>query len=174
MSKISLFPEGKVSKKTGKLAPSSYPSENIPFDEYLEKIRDGFFQDEVLNYRAKRIEKLSLRGVTASGVFSYRSAKNLTEHSGFICLDIDKKDQPESYDYKKAKAEIKQDNYCYALHESVSGNGGLCVYVKIDPTRHLDAFLALEQYFANNYEIIIDQSCKDVSRFRFVSYDPDL
>ena len=36
MSKISLFPEGKISQKTGKLAPSSIPFTNIEFEDYLD------------------------------------------------------------------------------------------------------------------------------------------
>lgn len=173
MSKVSIYPEGKYSKKSDKIVPAVIPYENIDFDDYLEKIRDGYFQDEVLKYRAGKLEKLKLRGVTASGVFSYRSASKIDAHSGFICIDIDKDDQPEETDLLKVKAKLKQDNYTYSLHHSTGGFGLAC-YVKIDPTRHLDAFLALEKYYLDNYNVIIDKSCKDVSRFRFVSYDPDL
>jgi hypothetical protein len=173
MSKISLFPQGQVSKKTGKLSPSVIPSENITIDSYFEKVRDGEFQDEVLKYRSGRIEKVKLRGVTASGVFTYRSAKNLTAHSGFICIDLDEKDQPAGTDLNKIKEKLKEDSYIYGLHYS-AGGVGVAAYVKIDPVKHLDAFYALEKYFADNYNVIIDQSCKDISRFRFVSYDPDL
>ena len=173
MSKISLFPKGYYSKKHEKIVPASKPDVSIDFQEYLDAIKDGKFQDEVLQYRAKKIEKLQLRGVTASGEFSYRSAKNLIQHSGFICIDIDEKDQPESTDLKKIKGDLKDNSYVYALHHSVSGFG-LCVYIKIEPEKHLEAFLGIEKYLSDNYNVIIDQSCKDVSRYRFVSYDPDL
>jgi hypothetical protein len=173
MSKISLFPQGYYSKKMKKLVPASKPETDLEFEQYLENIKEGTFQDEVLKYRSGKIEKLKLRGVTASGTFSYRSSKNLIQHSGFICIDIDEKDQPASIELNKVKANLKKDNYVYALHHSVSGFG-LCVYVKIDTEKHLDAFLGLEKHFANNYQVIIDKSCKDVSRYRFVSYDPDL
>ena len=59
MSKISLYPEGKVNKD-GKLAPAVSPFTNIEFDEYLIKIKEGEFQDEVLSYRTGKIEKLKL------------------------------------------------------------------------------------------------------------------
>tara|TARA_R110002051_G_scaffold308116_1_gene379545 strand:- start:30210 stop:32477 length:2268 start_codon:yes stop_codon:yes gene_type:complete len=173
MSKISLFPQGEVSKKTGKLSPAAIPFTNIEFDEYLGKIRDGEFQDEVLAYRSGRIEKLKLRGVTSSGVFSYRSAKSLTQHSGFISIDIDKKDQSESLSFTSLKDALSSDPYTYAMHHSAGGYG-LVVYIKIVPEKHFDSFQAIEKYYADNYNVIIDASCKDVSRFRFVSYDPDL
>lgn len=171
MSKISLYPEGKLTKD-GKLAPAVIPFTNIEFDEYLEKIKDGEFQDEVLAYRTGKIEKLKLRGVTPSGVFSYRSSKNLVQHSGFIAIDIDAKDQVRN-DFEIVKEEIKKDPYTYALHDSVSGGGGLVVYYKIVPEKHFDSFLSIEKYFFDNYKIIIDKSCKNVDRYRFVSYDPD-
>src|SRR5690606_34106192 len=107
MSKISLFPEGEVSKKTGLMSPSVIPFVNLEFDEYLEKVRDGEFQDEVLKYRSGKIKKTKLRGVTSSGVFSYRSAKNLVAHSGFISIDIDDKDHP-NIDLKILKEELQK------------------------------------------------------------------
>ena len=51
-----------------------------------------------LKYRIGKLEKIKLRGVTASGVFSYRSSKNLVAHSGFITIDIDEKDQQNGTD----------------------------------------------------------------------------
>lgn len=173
MSKISLFPKGKYSDKAKKIVPSSIPFTSISFEDYLQKIKDGEFQDEVLAYRTGKIEKLELRGVTPSGVFSYRSAKNLEQHSGFIGIDIDNKDQVRK-DFDQLRIEIQNDPYTFSLHDSVSGNGGIVVYIKIVPDRHLDAFLSIEKYYLDKYKVIIDPSCKDVSRFRFVSYDPDL
>jgi predicted P-loop ATPase len=48
----------------------------------------------------------------------------------------------------------------------------LAALVKIEPERHLDAFNGLKQYYFRNYGQLIDQSCKNVSRLRFLSYDP--
>jgi len=172
MSKISIFPEGKYSEKHQKIVPAFIPFNNIEFDSYLDQIKDGEYQDEVLAYRNGKFDKLKLRGVTASGVFSYRATKNLTLHSGFICIDIDHKDQIET-DFKSLREALTKDNYCYAIHSSVGGFG-LAVYIKIVPEKHIEAFLSLEKYFADVYKVFIDKSCKDVSRYRFVSYDPEL
>jgi len=171
MSKISLFPEGKLNKE-GKMAPATVPFTALEFDDYLQQVKDGEFQDEVLQFRASKIEKTKLRGVTASGTFTYRNANNLNQHSGFIAIDIDAKDNPDK-DLNSVKEKFKSDPYIYSFHHSAGGYG-ICSYVKIAAEKHLDSFLSLEKYFADNYELIIDQSCKDVARFRFVSYDPDL
>lgn len=172
MTKISLFPEGKLSNKTGKLSPSVTPFTTIDFEDYLQKIKDGDFQDEVLAYRTGKIEKLKLRGVTPSGVFSYRSAKSLLQHSGFIAIDIDTKDQVRE-DFKNLRNDLIKDSYIFGLHDSVSGKGGLVAYVKIVSDKHYDSFVSLEKYFLDTYNIIIDKSCKNVDRYRFVSYDPE-
>lgn len=172
MTKISLFPEGKISSKTGKLSPSVTPFTNIDFEDYLQKIKDGDFQDEVLAYRTGKIEKLKLRGVTPSGIFSYRSAKSLIQHSGFIAIDIDTKDQIRT-DFKELRNDLVKDSYIFGLHDSVSGKGGIVAYIKIVADKHYDSFLAIEKYFLDSYNIIIDKSCKNVDRYRFVSYDPE-
>lgn len=170
---ISLFPKGKPNRE-GKLVPSSIPEKNITFDQYLEDIQHGTFEVEVLGVRTGKLKKLELPGVTPSGLFSYRSANNLESHSGFIAIDFDTKDQLEGTDMKVLKSEIAADNYTYAIHDSVSGNGGFVAYVKIVGDKHLESFLGLEKYYLDNYRAIIDPSGKDVCRFRFVSFDPEL
>lgn len=171
MSKITLFPKGFMTKDN-KLAPAVIPASNIELDTFLDQVRDGEYQDEILQYRSGKIEKLLLRGVTASGVFSYRNAKSLQQHSGFIAIDIDLKDNPE-HDFPVLKEKLKSDPFIYSLHHSAGGYGIVC-YIKIVSEKHLDSFISLEKFFADNYEIVIDKSCKNVDRYRFVSYDPDL
>src|SRR5690606_13349501 len=63
--------------------------------------------------------------------------------------------------------------HCYACHHSIRGFG-LVWYVKVQPDRHLDAFAAIEKYLANQYNVVVDPSGKNVSRLRYISYDPAL
>ncbi|MFN9292922.1 MAG: PriCT-2 domain-containing protein, partial [Planctomyces sp.] len=63
--------------------------------------------------------------------------------------------------------------YVYAAFVSISGNG-LCLLIRIDGTRHADAFEGLASYLYESYQLIVDQSGKNISRARFISYDPDL
>jgi predicted P-loop ATPase len=142
---------------------------NLSVDSFFDGVKNGQWQDQILDFRTGKIEKTALNAVTASGVFKERKSNLLIKHSGMICIDIDAKDQICDFDIEQ----IKEDDFVYCVHRSCSGNG-FAVYVKIDPERHLDAFLGLEEYFFVNYSIVVDKSCKDISRLRFVSYDPEL
>jgi predicted P-loop ATPase len=152
-----------------KSAKSNQSDASIEVDEYFDGIKNGRWQDEVLNFRAGRTQKELTTCVTASGSFKQRAANKLLEHSGFICLDIDAKDQIAEVDIER----IKRNEYVYSVHRSLSGNG-YAVFIRIDGARHLDAFLSLENYFMVQFSIVLDKSCKDTSRLRFVSYDPDI
>lgn len=143
---------------------------NLSLESFFDGVKNGQWQDQILDYRTGKMKKEMLPCVTASGVFKERKASNLVKHSGLICIDVDSKDQICTVDIEA----LKEDMYVHAIHVSASGGTGYAVYVKIDSERHLDAFLGLEEYFFVNYSIIIDKSCKDTSRLRFVSYDPEL
>ena len=147
----------------------------VSLDEYLIGIQSGEWEADVMAYRSGQIKKENVPAVTASGIFeSGRNDKNLKQHSGFIAVDVDFKENPTVKDWEGLKQRIGADQYTFAVHKSVSGNGGFVIYVRIDPARHLDAFLGLEEYYLQQYSIIIDKSSKNVSRLRFVSYDPEL
>ena len=176
MHDISLFPQGNLLE--GKFVPATKPTGTLAFDEYLSKIQSGYWQDQVLAYRTtltpeeKLLVKGKLHGVTPSGTFTYRSGGSLTMHSGFMSIDVDEKDN--SLDQiNRLKQYLKSDNYVYSYHLS-AGGFGVVIYIQIDPTKHLDSFLAIQKHFEDEYKILIDRSCKDVNRFRYVSYDPDI
>ncbi len=168
--KISLF-KSHFSQTRGEWAPSATPEkESLEFDEYLNGIRGGRWQDVFLAVKTGQIKKTQAPSVTPSGFFDYRTAKNLQGHTGFMCVDFDAKDNPAGLPIDQLAA----DPFTYSMHRSISGNGGYKLYVKIDPKKHLEAFLGLEKYYADTYEIALDPSCKDVCRLCFVSFDPDL
>jgi len=152
-----------------KHAKDSNSERNLSVESFFDGIKNGQWQDEILDYRTGKREKTTLHAVTASGVFKERNASKLIKHSGLICIDVDAKDQIAEIDIEA----LKLDQYVYAVHTSAGGYG-YAVYIKIDSERHLDAFLGLEEYFFINYSIVVDKSCKDVSRLRFISYDPNL
>jgi predicted P-loop ATPase len=147
---------------------------DIEINTFLEGIQTGKWQDIALDVRnapnkeIKDLKKKSAPVVTISGSFSERKADGLRKHSGYIAIDIDNLDDP-----AETKKRIGADTYIYSAFISISGKG-LCLIIKIDGTRHLDAFNAIAAYLYNEYQLIVDQSGKDVSRARFVSYDPFL
>lgn len=147
----------------------------IPVDLLLEGIQSGQWQDEVI--RVRRVTDHDLRQkekqkgipyVTISGAFGDRNNNGLLQHSGLISMDLDN-----LTDVNEVKSRICCDPYVYACFVSISGTG-LCVLFKINPEKHLESFLGLQQYIFENYGEPVDILCKDVSRPRYVSWDPGL
>lgn len=150
--------------------------DTIPFDIFLDNIRSGEWQDIVIPIRAMHdkeqrdeAKKKRAPSVTLSGLFETRADDKVVQHSGYIGVDIDDLgNQVEAF-----KAMIQQDRYCYAVFTSISGYG-VCVVVKVEPDRHRDAYLALADYFLKRYKQPIDPTGINVSRARFVSFDPNM
>lgn len=144
---------------------------SLTFTDFLEKVKDGYWQDQVLAYRNNKTQdnKKKLPYVTVSGLFKERSIAGLTIHSGFIAIDID--GLKNLHDVREL---ICCDANFYATFVSCGGSG-LCAVAAIDPKCHAESFDYLCKYLYEKYDIIeVDEQCKDVSRARFVSYDPDL
>jgi predicted P-loop ATPase len=145
---------------------------DIEIASFLEGVQTGKWQDiafEVRNAPTKQIKDLKKKTaplVTISGSFSARKDDAIRQHSNFIAIDIDNLD-----DAAETKKRIGVDPYLYSCFLSIGGNG-LCLIIKMDGTRHLDAFNGIAAYLYNEYQLIVDQSGKNVSRARFVSYDP--
>ena len=145
---------------------------DIELASFLEGVQSGKWQDIVFDVRnaptkeIKDLKKKTAPLVTISGSFSARKDDAIRQHSGFIAIDIDNLE-----DAAAVKERIGADHYLYSCFLSIGGNG-LCLIVKIDGTRHLDAFNGIAAYLYNEYQLIVDQSGKNVSRARFVSYDP--
>ncbi|ALM21007.1 hypothetical protein AAT17_07110 [Nonlabens sp. MIC269] len=155
-------------------------SDTIPKDVILlDFLTSTKYKDEVIQIRNATNKKIvdtlksKLPAITPSGLFEdKRTAKNLKTHSGFICVDIDKKDNL-ALDMAYAKSLISQIEQVAFASYSVSGNGIFALIPIEDPVNHKAHFYALEQDFKKDFDIIIDKSCKDVSRLRGYSYDPD-
>ncbi len=136
-------------------------------------LKDDFFKPIVTAIRnepdkeKRGLLKKKLYSITFSGTFEQRKKECLIQHSGFICIDVDNVENVE-----ETKKIINADPYTYSSFISVSGNG-LAFLIKIEPEKHLESFLAIEQYWFKK-GITIDRQCKDVSRLRYVTYDPEL
>jgi hypothetical protein len=116
--------------------------------------------------------KAALPCITPSGTFSHRSEKSLLQHSGLICLDIDYKENRHIGNFDTLKtclSHLENVAYCGL---SVSGQGYFVLIPIADPARHKNHFYALQQDFSS-LGIELDAACKDVSRLRGYSYDPE-
>jgi predicted P-loop ATPase len=148
----------------------------LSYETFLEYVKTGKWEDQVhkvriiKDYVERKKEKEKMPYVTISGFFAQeRKASLITAHTGYLAMDID--NIPSELDGTKTM--LSADSYVNAIFTSVSGTG-LCVIFKIDKDKHKEAFESISDYLLKTYQIIVDPSCKDVSRPRYVSYDPDL
>ena len=123
--------------------------------------------------KGKRDElKATLPAITPSGFFSYRAEKDLIKHSGLIQFDIDYKDNQHLGKFDELKSHICNIPNVAYCGLSVSGKGYWGLIPITYPEKHNLHFKTLQIVF-RKFNITIDGSCKDVSRLRGYSYDPD-
>ena len=140
-------------------------------DRYRERVLDIRLLRANEGDKAYKEAKLRLPLFTPSGLFSGSTADSLIRHSGFICVDVDGKDNPELTDFEEVGESISQVPYVAYCGRSV-GYVGYFMLIRIaDPNDHKRHFEALREDFAR-CGLVIDKACKDVGRRRFVSYDP--
>jgi len=152
----------------------SKTKKEIDIDNYIGFIQHGTNQDLVLKARAvkqkgneeeyKKLKNTS-KCVTGSAILNEgaKTDNNIKSMNGLIVIDID----------DQINEDVKNDDYTYIYHKSFGGDG-LCIFVRINPDKFEDSFNGLADYYHKNYNITIDQACKNRNRLRYLSYDPDI
>lgn len=142
--------------------------------DIMSAIRDGHWREKIeilrtLSDKNQRsdFKKNELPYFTGSGTFERRNDKSIREHNGRLILDFDN-----IPDVNHAKSLICSDEFVEFCFVSASGHG-LAAIIKIDGSKHGDSFTAAKTYFEQKYLFTVDP-LRDVSRARFISYDPDL
>jgi len=139
-------------------------------DKYKDKVQ----QIRTVQDKSQRDRlKAELPAVTPSGRFEFRrTTTNLVEHTGIIQLDIDYKEN-KGMDIKEVKQDLMESPIVAYCAKSVSGTGLYALVPIAYPDKHKQHFLSLEKDMLEFYQIVIDKSCKDVTRLRGYSYDPE-
>ena len=121
-----------------------------------------------------RIKRTKLPAAAISATLSTRESskpleERLTHYNPLIVLDFDNLPDPEA-----AKELLARIPYIYYAGLSVSGRGLFAIIpiAAADHTQHKTYFHALEKEM-QQIGLTIDKACKDVTRLRVVSYDPD-
>lgn len=134
--------------------------------KHIERCRELKSQGHEKEYKE---EKRKLPSFTATATYKgERLRDNMTNYNALCVIDLDDLDNVE-----KAKEDVKQLPFIHYCAKSVGGKGLFCI-VRLDGT--LDDYKAHWYAIKDDFERIgypIDESCKDVSRLRFVSYDPN-
>ena len=92
--------------------------------------------------------------------------------NNIMVLDIDKQDNP-NIPMNNLKNLLFKLDYVYAVSTSIRGNGLFVVIAVADINNIADHFRAIYREFLN-VGIILDEKCKDITRARYCSYDPDI
>lgn len=164
--KINIF-ENKVSVFANVLDTEPIATASLKDVLYSEKVKAKV--DEIRSTGNKDLKK-SLPSFTASGVFSIRSDAGLVEHSGVVCIDIDKKDNTHLENFSELKQLIKSIPYVSYCGLSVSGEGYFVLIPIKDAQSHKEHYVSICEDF-KRCGIVSDASCKNVSRLRFMSHD---
>ena len=99
---------------------------------------------------------------------------NLLQHSGRLQIDIDSLGLKQALEVRELLA---SDPHIEAVFLSPSRRGvkaAMQIPICLDDREHKQAFEAARRYIKEKYNLIIDESCKDVRRLCFFSYDPQL
>lgn len=133
------------------------------YAEQIERCRYLKSQGEENEYKEL---KRQLPSYTTCGTFTERKADKVIHYNNMCTIDIDNVE-----DVEKAKADIKQLPFVLYAAKSVGGKGLFCL-VRLDGSKddYIKHWYALKDDFEGiGYKV--DESCKDVSRLRFISHD---
>jgi hypothetical protein len=171
--KISLF----------KNSYAEQPDEQLTIEELVKRIKEGYWKkhvdklQQIKDLRNYKKTKESLPGVTVSGEYKTRDKytpmkERLKKHSGFICLDIDKKDNP------KIRTQDLIDNQCILQYVSCSGQGLKIIYrckPTKDPAEHRRIYdAAVQRLEKKGIHLKVDPIVKSIASLQYVSFDPDI
>lgn len=163
---ISLFDRVTSKQKIKDVTLGEFLLMGDQYKDLIEQIRNTADEKE-----QKRL-KQQLPCATISAVFEGgRKTENLKELSGLLCLDIDAHDNPD-LSYNTLMSMLKDMDIISYASRSVRGNGVFAI-VELEYPEHItEQFEALEIAF-KYMGIKLDTNCKDVTRLRFLSYDPE-
>lgn len=167
---VSYFKNFKDPNSTKEIALIDILDNNISIDT---KTQINLLRKTATTPEQAQAIKLNLPTFTPTGTFNHRSTDGIINYNNLLSFDIDKQDnQDVTVDVmKKIILNSGLKNYIYYLGLSCSGNG-LWGLIKVDGKTcdYVNHFNAVEKDFGK-IGIIIDTSCKDISRQRFISTD---
>jgi hypothetical protein len=157
------------------------PYSTITIRDFHWEIKSGHYESQIRELRNLSSQEQSfyktknLPAATISGTFKTRRDDALINHSGLICVDIDKLEFNDVNHYKDQLVSQLQHQIVMCF---ISPSGrGIKVIFKVNPFENnqqanYEAACLLIQSKIPELKSYIDNSCKNVSRLCFVSHDP--
>jgi VirE N-terminal domain len=134
-------------------------------------LASGTTRESFENFKKGKITKEQLPIIVASGLVEpgKKTNENVTQHSGLILLDLDKKDNP---DIEKKIKDINRDKYTYFSFRSPHDGFKVGIYTSIrDVNEHAKYYDAISDYYSKKYSVVCDNRCRNIGRFCFLPYD---
>lgn len=124
----------------------------------------------------RELKRTLLPAATISGTFDGTGrAAQLLQHSGFICVDIDAKDNMHIEDLEAMPEFMRQRPEVAYVGRSASGKGFYVIFRVpdgLDAESHKRHFFGLDHAFYN-VGIVLDTQPQAANAMRFYAYDPD-
>lgn len=151
----------------------------------VQLIQDGAMKDLQDRYRQAIAEKRSadylkslkdqFPAYTPSGLFhGERKIEGELTYSQEVNIDIDDISS-QGKSIAELKAKLSKDPYIRLLFVSVGGDGlSVTMRVNSQAEDHVQAFIQCSCYLEWRYGIKCDPACKDITRLRYISHDPDV
>ncbi len=143
----------------------------IPLTQTLRQLAKATDEDPYKEY------KRTLPMFTGSGVFDKRGKEFISSYNNVLILDYDLTQPPEQeiIDLKNTLIRNARQLHLFAVWRS-PGHGvkAAMLHDNTNPLLHSDLFEEVKATFYPPGGIKVDDSCKDVSRSCFISYDPDM
>lgn len=118
--------------------------------------------------------KGDLCGATFSALFKpdRRKGDNVEHLNSVMVIDIDHHDN-EGLELIDLRETIFYLPYVYAVSASCRGKGLYAIIPINKPEYQAEYYKAVSYILENDFGIVCDKQCKDITRLRLVSYDPD-
>jgi hypothetical protein len=158
----------------GRIAPiiDILTNERYTNGNLLNEVRLSGYKSEQYNTLKKQLSAACLSSVQ-DDMSVDRSDANHLFHTGYIAFDIDPGDNPYLLTDGESIRDFIIDNIPYIayLGKSVSNLGYWGLIPILNKDDHYGHYEAMKQLFLG-HKIIIDKT-SDISRLRFIAYDPD-
>lgn len=144
---------------------------------FIDKIKTIRKHKEAFNYTGdaefkNKIDKIKteLYPSTLARKSDFRDRNFIeSEYTGFFQIDIDDEVNPSTLEA------LKKDPFLICVFKSPTGKGvkGV-IYSNNTMQEHETVFEQIKYYFHYSYDITLDPSVKDINRFCYLSYDPEI
>lgn len=168
------------SKQQNKVVPGGKPSDTDFYSEMVN-IKNGAYAQIIEQLKSiknpeeqKKFKESTLPSFCIScRCKDWRKEENIISHSGLLNIDVDGDQNLHIEDWHEMRDRISEQlPTIVSCFLSARGNG-LSFVVKIKGDRHRETYNSVGFDLQKRFNIYIDPSCKNPTRLRFVSYDPD-